>query len=53
MEEAEVDVPASGTVNFTLIGPYTGAPLTDPEPTDVNITFEVYGVTLQVQMGAG
>lgn len=53
MEEAEVDVPAGGTVNFTLIGSYTGAPLTDPEPTDMNITFEVYGVTLQVQMGAG
>lgn len=53
MEEAEVDVPANGTANFTLVGPYSGTPPTNPEPTDVNITFELYGVTLQVQMGAG
>jgi len=53
MEEAEVDVPANGTANFTLVGSYTGDPLTNPEPPDVNITFELYGVTLQVQMGAG
>ncbi len=53
MEEAEVDVPANGTANFTLVGSYTGDPLTNPEPTDVNITFELYGVTLQVQMEVG
>lgn len=53
MEEAEVDVPANGTANFTLIGSFTGAPPTDPEPTEVNITLEVYGVTLQVQMEVG
>lgn len=53
MEEAEVDVPANGTVNFTLIGSFTGAPPTDPEPTEVNITLEVYGVTLQLQMEVG
>jgi hypothetical protein len=53
MEEAEVEVPANGTVNFTLIGSYTGALPTDPQPTDMNITFEVYGVTFQVRMGAG
>ncbi|MFQ6129626.1 MAG: hypothetical protein ACE5OT_02305 [Candidatus Hadarchaeaceae archaeon] len=51
--EEEVEVPAEGTVNFTLIGSYTGAPLTDPEFTDASITFELYGVTLQVQMGGG
>ena len=51
MEETEVEIPANGTVNFTLIGPYTGTPPTDPQFTDMNITFEVYGVTLQVQMG--
>ena len=53
MEEPEVEVPAKGTVNFTLIGSYTGAPLVDPQPTDMNITFEMYGVTLQVRMEAG
>lgn len=53
MEETEVEIPANGTVNFTLTGPYTGTPPTDPQLTDVNITFEVYGVTLQVQMGQG
>jgi len=53
MEEAEVDVPANGTANFTLVGPYLGTPPTNPESSDVNITFELYGVTLQVQMGAG
>ena len=53
MEEEEVNVPANGTANFTLIGSFTGEPPTDPEPTDVNITFELYGVTLQVQMEAG
>ena len=51
MEETEVEIPANGTVNFTLIGPYTGTPPTDPQFTDMNITFEVYCVTLQVQMG--
>lgn len=50
MEEEEVDVPANGTVNFTLVGSYTGDNLTDLERTDVNITFELYGVTLQVPM---
>lgn len=53
MEEAEVDVPANGTANFTLIGSFTGESPTNPEPTDVNITFELYGVALQVQMEAG
>lgn len=53
MEETEVDVPANGTANFTLIGSFTGTPPTDPEPTEVNITLEVYGVTLQIQMEVG
>jgi len=53
MEETEVEIPANGTVNFTLIGPYTGTPPTDPQPTDMNITFEAYGVTLQIQMVQG
>lgn len=53
MEETEVEIPANGTVNFTLIGPYTGTLPTDPQPTDVNITFEAYGVTLQMQVGQG
>lgn len=53
MEEAEVDVPANGTANFTLVGSYTGVPPTDPEPTYVNITFELYGITLQLQMEVG
>ncbi|MQY68082.1 MAG: hypothetical protein GH150_01675 [Hadesarchaea archaeon] len=53
MEETEVEIPANGTVNFTLIGSYAGALPTDPQPTDMNITFEAYGVTLQVQMGQG
>lgn len=53
MEEEEVDVPANGTGNFTLVGSYTGGPITNPEPTDVNITFELYGVTLQIQMEVG
>jgi len=53
MEEAEVEVPANGTVNLTFTGSYTRGVLTDPEPTDVNITFQLYGVTLQVQMEAG
>jgi len=53
MEEAEVDVPANGAENFTLVGFYNGDNLTDPEPTDLNITFELYGVTLQLQMEVG
>lgn len=53
MEETEVEIPANGTVNFTLTGSYTGTPPTDPQLTDMNITFEMYGVTLQVQMGQG
>ncbi|TES83163.1 MAG: hypothetical protein E3J91_03625 [Hadesarchaea archaeon] len=53
MEETEVEIPANGTVDFTLIGPYTGTLPTDPQPTDVNITFEAYGVTLQMQVGQG
>jgi len=52
MQETEVDVPAEGTVNFTLIGSYTGFP-TNPEPTDVNIAFELYGMTLQIQIEVG
>ena len=52
MEETEVEIPANGTVNFTLTGPYTGTLPTDPQPTDVNITLEAYGVTLQMQVGA-
>lgn len=53
MEETEVEIPANGTVNFTLTGSYTGTPPTDPQPTDMNITFEAYGVTLQMQVGQG
>ncbi len=53
MEETELEIPANGTVNFTLIGPYTGTPLTDPQLTDMNITLEAYGVTLQMQVGGG
>jgi len=52
MEETEIEIPANGTVNFTLIGPYTGTLPTNPQPADVNITLEAYGVTLQMQVGA-
>lgn len=53
MEETELEIPTNGTVNFTLTGSYTGTPPTDPQLTDMNVTFEVHGVTLQVQMGQG
>lgn len=53
MEETEVEIPANGTVNFTLIGPYTGTLPTNPQPTDMNITLEAYGVTLQMQVDGG
>lgn len=52
MQETNVAVPARGTANLTLIGSYTGS-LTNPGPTDMNITFELYGLTLQLQMEAG
>ena len=52
MEEAEVEVPANGTKSFTLVGSYTGGPLIDPQPTDMSMTFEFYGVTMQLQMQA-
>ncbi len=53
MEETEVEISANEPVNFTLIGSYTGTPLVDPQFTDMDITLEAYGVTLQLQMVQG
>ena len=52
MEQEEVEVSARGTVNFTLIGSYTGDIPTDPQFTDMSITFEFYGLTAKMQIGS-
>jgi hypothetical protein len=53
MQEDEVEVPAKATVNFTLVGPYTGGLPTNPQLSGANITFELYGVTIQAHMSGG
>jgi len=49
----EVEVPAMATVNFTLVGTYTGGLPTNPQLSGADITFEFYGVTVQVHMSGG
>lgn len=53
MQEDEVEVPAGATVNFTLVGTYTGAQPTNPQLSSADITFEFYGVTIQARMSGG
>lgn len=53
LEEDEVEVPARGTVNFTLVGTYSGVPPTHPQLSEVEITLEAYGVTIQAQISGG
>jgi hypothetical protein len=50
MEESEVEVPARATRNFTLVGTYTGGLPTNPQLSEVDITLECYGVTIQAQI---
>ncbi|MGC8817469.1 MAG: hypothetical protein ACP5PX_06695 [Candidatus Hadarchaeum sp.] len=47
MEEEELEIPANGSVNFTLVGTIPGSPPSNPQITAVNVTFEIYGVTIQ------
>jgi hypothetical protein len=52
MEEDEVEVPPGATVNFTLVGTYSGAPPTNPQLSKAVIKLECYGVTVQAQLSA-
>jgi hypothetical protein len=49
----EVEVPANATENIWLVWTYTGEPPTSPGLSGGNITFEVYGITVQVQTSGG
>jgi hypothetical protein len=51
--ENEVEVPAQATVNFMLIGTYTGVLPTNPQLSSADITFESYGVTVSVRIVGG
>jgi hypothetical protein len=53
MQEDEVEVPATATVNFTLVGAYTGGLPTNPQLSGAGITFEFYGVTILAHMSSG
>jgi hypothetical protein len=53
MQEAEVEVPARATVNFTLVGTYTGGLPTNPQLSLGDITLECYGITVQAQISGG
>ncbi len=53
MEESEVNVPAMGTANFTLVGTYTGGIPTNPQLSSVNVTVELYGVEIQLHISVG
>ncbi|MFH1821768.1 MAG: hypothetical protein ABH852_04945 [Methanobacteriota archaeon] len=48
LEEGMLEIPASGTVSFALVGTYTGTIPSDPQLGDMSFTLEVYGVTVQV-----
>lgn len=49
--EEGVDVPVDGTVSFDLVGTYSGPMPSDPQIGGMNLNIEVYGVTVQVNMG--
>lgn len=48
LEGGAVEVPANGTVNFNLVGSYSGGAVTDPRLANLSVTFEIYGVTVQM-----
>ena len=48
MEESALEVPASGTVSFTMVGTLAGTIPSNPQLTGMNVTLEVYGVTVQL-----
>jgi hypothetical protein len=51
--QAPAEIPAGGTANITLVGTYTGAVPTNPQLAEGNIAFEVYGVTVSLQLLVG
>ena len=53
MEETEVEIPPNETVNFMLVGTYTGGVPANPQLSKANVTFEFYGVTIQVHVSGG
>lgn len=50
MEEDEVEVSAKGTANFTLAGSFSGMPPVSPQFSRLTGNFEMYGLTVQIQM---
>lgn len=51
LDEDFVEVPASGTASFTLVGLYSGAEPTDPQFESMDATFEIYGLTVDIHTG--
>ncbi|MEM3420787.1 MAG: hypothetical protein QW315_00815 [Candidatus Hadarchaeum sp.] len=51
MEEDELEIPANGTVTFNLVGAIPATPPSNPQVTDVSVTFEIYGVTINFSQG--
>ncbi len=51
MQDSVVEVPVNGTANLTLVGTLTGSYPTDPQFSIQSGTFEVYGVSVHLQMG--
>ena len=52
MEEPEVEVAAGGSASLTLIGQYTGGIPGNPQMTDLSMSFEMLGVTVEADMGS-
>jgi glycine cleavage system regulatory protein len=50
LEENEVVAQPNQTVNFTLAGTFSGAPPSNPQLSNVEVTLEAYGVTVQAQV---
>ncbi|WP_342819124.1 hypothetical protein [Candidatus Hadarchaeum sp.] len=53
MEEDELEIPANGTVTFTLVGAIPTTPPSNPRVTAVSVTLEIYGVIINFSRGSG
>lgn len=53
LRDSAVEVPANGTVEFTLVGTYSGGAPAKPRPDTLSVAFEVYGVTIESDLLIG
>lgn len=52
MEEDELEIPANGTVTFTLVGAVPAAHPSNFEVRTISVVFEIYGITISFTQGS-